>query len=317
MSETIQTTSPAVPLPIDKIAAALAAAQGELTNPPKTKTANLGKYKYRYADLAEIIEHVRPVLAKHSLAVVQLTVADSRNVLVTRLIHASGQYLESTYPLPTQAAAQDMGSAITYARRYSLCAILGIAADEDDDVEQATKGENNREAIVRDELIEQMGRASLGNAAILGYTRTHDLGDGKTVDDLPVESVKRLLDDWPAVVEACQKAREAKKPPAASTAAKQASLPQQQPDPPTAPPLQPTQPPSGASDGNDLAGIDQALAALMREHGVTAAMLKDYYVGQGHFPATVAPNKLPATYVKAITAPGNWTKAIAKMKETK
>jgi len=305
MSETITPASSAVPPPIDKIAAALAGAQGELTNPPKTKTANLGKYKYRYADLAEIIEHVRPVLAKHSLAVVQLTVADARNVLVTRLMHESGQYLEATYPLPAQAAAQDMGSAITYARRYSLCAILGIAADEDDDGERAVKGESNREAVARDELIEQMGRASLGNAAILGYTRTHDLGDGKTVDDLPLESVKKLLADWPAVIEACQQAREAKKP----AASKQAPLSKAEQPPPN-----PTTPP--ADVGDDLAGIDPTLAALMREHGVTAAMLKTYYVSQGHLPASVNPNKLPATYVKAITAAGNWTKAIAKMKET-
>ena len=302
-------SEPATIPQIDKIAAALAAAQGELTNPPKTKTATVKRsaekggghsHSYRYADLAEIIEHVRPVLAKHKLAVVQLTLAEQRNLLVTRLIHESGQYLESTYPLPSGVIAQEMGSAITYARRYSLCAILGIAADEDDDGAKAGNTEEAHEKALRDDLIERMGRASLGNHAILTYTRANNLGDGSTVEDLPVATVQKLLDTWDDVVEAIRKAK-AEKPATKTAAAKpeQVEKPADKPAP------------------TALDGINKALAALMERDGITPDQLRAYYSGAGHFPATVEPSKLPESYIKALTTDVNWSKAVSKMKETK
>jgi hypothetical protein len=129
--------------PIGNLAAALAAAQGELPAPKKTKTAKVrsekGNYEYHYADLADVIEISKAILAKHNLAVSQMpTVFPNGNlVLVTRLMHKSGESIEAVYPLPSGGKPQEMGSALTYARRYCYCAILGIAADADDDGEAA------------------------------------------------------------------------------------------------------------------------------------------------------------------------------------
>jgi len=115
--------------------AALAAAQAQLVNPPKDRTAKLGAYSYTYADLPTILDAVRPVLAEHHLAVVQsVSAMDGQVGVRTIVIHSSGESIESeTLWLPAGDTPQQAGSAVTYARRYSLCAMLGIAADEDDD----------------------------------------------------------------------------------------------------------------------------------------------------------------------------------------
>ena len=114
---------------------ALVAALAELQNPRKDKTANTGAYSYKYADLATILDGVRPVLGRHGLAITQdVQVSDGQMLILTVLHHTSGQSL--TFG-PIQAAAgrdwQGLGSAVTYARRYALTAALGLAGDEDDD----------------------------------------------------------------------------------------------------------------------------------------------------------------------------------------
>lgn len=114
--------------------AALVGAQGEFGKIPKGKVAKAGSFSYSYADLADVLEQVRPVLAKHGLGVVQdVTNADGAIHLTTELIHVSGE--SRTFgPLTLHAgdSPQSMGSAITYGRRYALMAALGIAADDDD-----------------------------------------------------------------------------------------------------------------------------------------------------------------------------------------
>ena len=116
-----------------KVCAALVAAQADLRNPPKDKTANTGTYSYKYADLASILDLVRPILAKHGLAIAQdVVMEDGRLLIYTRLIHSSGECLDFG-PLAGSVGTswQQTGGGITYARRYALQAILGIAADED------------------------------------------------------------------------------------------------------------------------------------------------------------------------------------------
>ena len=118
-----------------KIAAALVAAQADLRNPSKDKTAKTGTYSYRYADLASILDLVRPILAKHGLAVLQdVRMEEGRLLIFTRLLHSSGESLEFG-PLAGSVGSswQQTGGGITYARRYALQAALGIAADEEDD----------------------------------------------------------------------------------------------------------------------------------------------------------------------------------------
>ena len=115
------------------IADALAAAQAELTDPAKDSVNP--HFKSRYADLATVLKTVRPVLAKHGIAVTQTTRVedDGRVLLVTRL-HWHDEEIVGYYPVsPTKNDPQGLGSAMTYARRYTLQAMVGVAADEDDD----------------------------------------------------------------------------------------------------------------------------------------------------------------------------------------
>lgn len=132
---------------VDALAAALAKAQAAFGDVTKDKTGKVqgeGKggryeYTYRYADLAAVLEAVRRPLADNQLALVQRPIpALGGLVLETRLIHSTGQWIGSIYPLPDPTGRpQEMGSALTYARRYSLTALLGVAPDEDDDAAAA------------------------------------------------------------------------------------------------------------------------------------------------------------------------------------
>lgn len=117
---------------IAALSASLAKAQGELEN--ASKNANNPHFKSRYADLAELLNTVRPVLSKHGLAVIQMPSFDSGVASVeTLLTHSSGEYVSSTCSAPvTKQDAQGVGSAITYLRRYSLAAFCGIAQEDDD-----------------------------------------------------------------------------------------------------------------------------------------------------------------------------------------
>ncbi len=128
--------------PLQNLAKALVKAQVELKNPEKNQQG----HGYRYADLANILDQTKAVLAKHGLAVSQLAINDGngRVGVKTILLHESGEMLDSnlTLPIPEMLTrdgkkmitdTQAAGAAITYARRYALSAILNIAADEDTD----------------------------------------------------------------------------------------------------------------------------------------------------------------------------------------
>ena len=121
----------------DKIAKALVSAQAEM--PAIEMNATNPFLKNKYADLGAIIKTVRPILAKHGLAFSQLAVGSGGEVgIKTMLIHESGEFIVDTITLPMteergKSSAQAAGSIITYLRRYSLSAILGIYADEDTD----------------------------------------------------------------------------------------------------------------------------------------------------------------------------------------
>ena len=117
---------------IDQIATALCLAQGEIENAVKN-SAN-PHFRSRYADLAEIINTVRPVFTKHGLSVVQSpSYADGLVSVTTLLMHKSGQWIRDTASAPaSKLDAQGVGSAVTYLRRYSLAAFAGIAQEDDD-----------------------------------------------------------------------------------------------------------------------------------------------------------------------------------------
>tara|TARA_R110002110_G_scaffold37601_1_gene124004 strand:+ start:1786 stop:2601 length:816 start_codon:yes stop_codon:yes gene_type:complete len=136
---------------------ALAAAQSELKNPEKTKDGKVSgvsktgaryEYTYKYADIGDVLEASLPVLSAHGLSVTQPTIIrENAIVLATRLTHGeSGTSLESEYPVcAINVNHQSMGAAMTYARRYALTSLLGIAAVDDTDGEGAApSGEGER-----------------------------------------------------------------------------------------------------------------------------------------------------------------------------
>ena len=121
---------------IDKLIEGLAKAQGEFK--PILKDTQNPFFKSKYADLATIIAATQPALSKHGLSVMQLPRVDAHQARVkTILAHSSGQWVSTELMLPAAQGskfdAQTVGSALTYARRYALQAILGVAADVDDD----------------------------------------------------------------------------------------------------------------------------------------------------------------------------------------
>ena len=131
------------PSPGAKLAEALSKAQYEFKPPKKNKHVdftdkNGRRVKYSYADLADIIEAIREPFGKNGLAVFhQLAYDGNFYGLKTSLVHLSGEFIDTWYPLPDPTAnavrPQEFGSSLTYARRYSLSSLVGIASDEDDD----------------------------------------------------------------------------------------------------------------------------------------------------------------------------------------
>ncbi len=112
---------------------ALSKAQSEMTGAKKGSENPF--FKSKYADLHAILEAVRESLAKHSLCVIQTVNIQQEGsaAVITTLGHKSGQWIQGSCPIiNTKGDAQGMGSAITYARRYSLAAICGIAQMDDD-----------------------------------------------------------------------------------------------------------------------------------------------------------------------------------------
>ncbi len=125
---------------IDALAKALAKAQGEFES--VNKDAENPFFKSKYADLPAVVKAAAPILASNGLGVIQsIGFYQESDTLTTRLIHESGQWVEDIMRLYlTKKDSQGMGSATTYARRYSYMAILGLVADVDDDGNAASVG---------------------------------------------------------------------------------------------------------------------------------------------------------------------------------
>ena len=161
------------------LAAALAAFQQDVPHVKKDRTARVqsdkGNYSYTYADLADVTAAALPALAKHGLSFsCKPTLDDAGNfVLAYTLRHAGSDESDSgTYPLPKTGTPQQVGSAISYGRRYVLSAVTGIVADEDDDGRaggEASTAKAQRRAQQKPqqpaEDTVQAARAVLGNRA--------------------------------------------------------------------------------------------------------------------------------------------------------
>jgi hypothetical protein len=158
---------------INELAAALAKAQSEMST--ATTSSDNPYFKTKYADLTAIVNASRPALTKNGLAVVQQIVLsdDGSQVLSTVMTHSSGQWIESRMRIiPPKNDVQSIGSYITYLRRYSYAALVGVvAADEDDDGERVMdrirsdlskpninsyRGKNQAVEVVTKEQIEEL-----------------------------------------------------------------------------------------------------------------------------------------------------------------
>lgn len=125
---------------ISELAKALSVAQGTLENVSKDSSG----YGYKYASLANCLESIRQPLKDNGLSISQIieNSQDNKLLLVTYLLHVSGQWIKSIFPIQMISTTstnnnksnpmQILGSAITYARRYSLAAIIGLAQTDDD-----------------------------------------------------------------------------------------------------------------------------------------------------------------------------------------
>lgn len=126
-----------------EIYAVLAAAQAEFKNPEKTKdghvsgtskSGNRYEYTFKYADIGDVLEILLPVLSKHGLAMTQPTEIRGEMLVLKTILHYNSEKIESEYPVCSlNGNHQSMGAAMTYARRYALTSLAGIAAVEDTD----------------------------------------------------------------------------------------------------------------------------------------------------------------------------------------
>lgn len=125
---------------ITELAKAMAKANLELSNVKRDKDNPY--FKSRYSDLSTVYDSCRKILASNGVCVIQTTLYHNNEiVLVSTLMHESGQWIKGVYPLkPIKTDPQGYGSAMTYARRYSLLAIVGIASEDEDDDGNAANG---------------------------------------------------------------------------------------------------------------------------------------------------------------------------------
>src|SRR5262245_56399066 len=150
---TLRSAMPRSSESVAALAAALAKAQAELVNPEKSLTATIrtgrpgeGERSFRYAPLSSGLDIVRKTLGQHEIATLQTTAIDQTSGMVnltTTLAHASGEWIASdwpVYPIAETANPQRMGAALTYARRYALFTLVGIAGEDDLDAPDLCAG---------------------------------------------------------------------------------------------------------------------------------------------------------------------------------
>lgn len=165
---------------IKELATALAKSQAEIEN--ASKNAANPHFRSKYADLAEVLNTVRPVFAKHGIAVIQAPSYDNGIASVeTMLTHASGEWMSNICSAPvSKQDAQGVGSAITYLRRYSLAAFAGVAQEDDDGNasvgqhprKQATAPAPEKPAITDDRFSKALSAIREGKSTVASV-RTH------------------------------------------------------------------------------------------------------------------------------------------------
>jgi ERF superfamily len=184
---------------IAKLAAALAKAQGELVNPEKSLTATIrsdggSAQTFRYAPLSSGLDIVRKTLGQHGIAMVQTTSTNHEGGMIeltTTLAHASGEWIASDWPVCSAgetSAPHRMGAALTYARRYALFTLVGIAGEDDVDAPDLTAPASQGEPGVAKNGSGALNRAKGGT----GRPIMHD--GGATLIPLDTAASAKLCD---------------------------------------------------------------------------------------------------------------------------
>lgn len=196
-STTLKTPPPAMPDiglasdNTDELAKALCEAQATIEQPPKNRVAKVrsrkgaeSSFEYRYADLSDVIEAIRKPLAKQGLAYSQaLFPVAGKPCLITTLLHVSGQWIRSVYPLPGAMSSQEMGGNITYGRRYSLCALVGVSGETD------TDGVAEPPEKFPTDKVRELAAVGLIKSAYDGHKITpEEIGGDKATGDTPLDS---------------------------------------------------------------------------------------------------------------------------------
>jgi ERF superfamily len=166
------------------LASALAKAQAELINPEKSLTAIIrtgragdGERSFRYAPLSSGLDIVRKTLGLHEIATLQTTAIDQTGGMVnltTTLAHASGEWIASDWPvcpIAETANPQRMGAALTYARRYALFTLVGIAGEDDLDAPDLCAGPNAPSSTAPERALQPDGGNSPGQSRGTGNGR--------------------------------------------------------------------------------------------------------------------------------------------------
>ena len=197
---------------IDQLAPAMVACQSQI------KTAKMDStnpfFKSKYADLGSVWDAVRGALSANGFSVTQLPdMIGNEPALTTMLIHKSGQWISGTYPLMVtdkESTPQGYGSALTYARRYSLAALIGVIADEDDDGNMSSKRQAPSKPVT-DELdqritalrVEGKEAAEGGKQVLLSWWARLNYGDQKVLEkykNLELKPIAEKADKAPAGV---------------------------------------------------------------------------------------------------------------------
>jgi len=184
---------------ISELAKALAVAQGKITDAQRDNTADTGKFKYKYADLAQCLQIGRPVLSENGLSIVQFpgSTESGDMKLTTRLMHDSGQWIEDDFDMPItiplnkegremNPPAQAAGIVITYMRRYAYTSVLGISQEDTD----AAQGEHGGTTYRKQEPVDDKpwyNNVGADKDGIIGA-----MIGGKTADTI----VKELRENW-------------------------------------------------------------------------------------------------------------------------
>lgn len=208
---------------IDQISGALAKAQGQFKNAEKNKSVTVtmksgGSYNYSYAELSEIFDVTRKPLSDNELSHIGSLgyIEGGGWTLTMRLMHSSGQWIESIYPLPQKIDPKVFASEITYGRRYLFTLLTGMASEEDTDStpddnakgydhkpKQKIAPTGNKSPVkptgpTKQEIIDKIKIAvkekELNNADVSDYIQ-HHFGQGKSANDLDAQSLMLVL-EW-------------------------------------------------------------------------------------------------------------------------